>query len=253
MNLSDRPVALVTGAATGVGRACAMQFARRGFAVVVNYSRSKAEADQTANDIEALGVPVSVVQADVSVESEVQSMLDQVRNQYGRLDCLVNNAAATEFVEHSDLDAMTVAAWDRILGVNLKGPFFVTRAAAKLLAEGEGGSVVNVSSVAGFTGAGSCIAYCASKGGLNTMTKSLARALGPKIRVNAVCPGPIDSRWIREGNPNWDLTEMVANYPIPQPSQPDDIADAVLFFAIGTKVTTGQLLAVDGGQMLTIQ
>ncbi|EMI46349.1 SDR family NAD(P)-dependent oxidoreductase [Rhodopirellula sp. SWK7] len=251
MSLSDRPVALVTGAATGVGRACALQFAQRGFAVIVNYSRSETEANRTASEIETLGTPVSVIQADVSVASEVHSMLDHVRNQYGRLDCLVNNAAATEFVEHSDLDAMTEDAWDRILGVNLKGPFFVTRAAAKLLAEGEGGSVVNISSVAGFTGAGSCIAYCASKGGLNTMTKSLARALGPKIRVNAVCPGPIDSRWIRDGNPDWDLNEMVANYPIPKPSQPDDIADAVLFFSTGTKLTTGQLLAVDGGQMLT--
>jgi 3-oxoacyl-[acyl-carrier protein] reductase len=119
-----------------------------------------------------------------------------------------------------------------------------------LLREGEGGSVVNVSSVAGITGSGSSIAYCASKGGLNTLTKSLARALAPKIRVNAVCPGPIDSRWIRQGNPNWDLDKMVADYPLPKASQPEDIADAVLFFATGTSMTTGQLLPVDGGQTL---
>ncbi|MFG0288452.1 MAG: SDR family NAD(P)-dependent oxidoreductase [Rhodopirellula sp. JB044] len=251
MNNSNRPIALVTGAATGVGKACAIQFAKLGYGVIVNYSRSETEATQTAKEIESLSVPVMVCQADVSNESQVVSMVKQIESEHGRLDCLVNNAATTDFIEHSNLEAMNEDAWDRILGVNLKGPWFVTRAAAKLLADGEGGSVVNVSSVAGFTGAGSCIAYCASKGALNTMTKSLARALGPKIRVNAVCPGPIDSRWIREGNPNWDLDEMVADYPIPKPSQPDDIADAVLFFATGTKLTTGQLLAVDGGQMLT--
>ncbi|MEL6108336.1 MAG: SDR family oxidoreductase, partial [Planctomycetota bacterium] len=154
------------------------------------------------------------------------------------------------FVEHEDLEGLSEAMWDRMLAVNLKGAFFVTRAAAKMLLSGDGGSVVNVSSVAAMTGRGSSIAYCATKAGLNTMTKSLARVLAPKVRVNAVCPGPIDSRWIREGNPDWDLDEMVSGYPIPKASSPDDIADAVLFFATGTSMTTGQILSVDGGQTL---
>ncbi|EMB15811.1 SDR family NAD(P)-dependent oxidoreductase [Rhodopirellula europaea] len=250
MSSSSRPVALVTGAATGVGRACAIGLARQGHDVVVNYSRSEAEAKQTAADVEALGAKSMLVRCDVSVDEDVRAMVHQIGETFGRLDCLINNAATTEFIEHSALETLTEPMWDRILGVNLKGPFFVTRAAAALLREGDGGSVVNVSSVAGITGSGSSIAYCASKGGLNTLTKSLARSLAPKIRVNAVCPGPIDSRWIRQGNPNWDLEEMVADYPLPKASQPEDIADAVLFFATGTSMTTGQLLPVDGGQTL---
>lgn len=250
MSESNRPVALITGSATGVGSACALRFARRGFNVVVNYSRSEAEARQTAAEAEQIGADVLLCQCDVSDDHAVRQMIDDIEQKFGRLDALINNAATTHFVPHSQLEALTESMWDRILGVNLKGPFFVTRAAAKLLSAGKGGTVVNVSSVAGLTGSGSSIAYCASKAGLNNMTRSLARVLGPKVRVNAVCPGPIDSRWIKEGNPEWDLDEMVADYPLPQASSPDDICDAVMFFALDSVMTTGQILPVDGGQTL---
>ncbi len=177
-------------------------------------------------------------------------MITEVNDVFGRLDTLVNNAATTSFIEHGNLDALTEEMWDRMLAVNLKGAFFVTRAAADLLRASGAGSVVNISSVAAMTGSGSSIAYCATKAGLNTMTKSLARVLAPEVRVNAVCPGPINSRWIKEGNPDWDIAEMVANYPIPRASEPDDIADAVLFFSTGTTMATGQVLSIDGGQTL---
>ncbi len=250
MTNSSRPVALVTGAATGVGRATSLRFAKLGYDVVVNFSRSDSEAKQTAMDVDALGAKAVLAKHDVSDDAQVRIMLKMVRQTFGRLDVVVNNAATTNFVEHADLEGLSEEMWDRMLAVNLKGAFFVTRAAADLLREGDGGSVVNVSSVAGITGNGSSIAYCASKAGLNTMTKSLARVLAPKVRVNAVCPGPIDSRWIRQGNPDWDLNEMVAGYPIPKASQPDDIADAVVFFAVGTSMATGQILSIDGGQTL---
>jgi 3-oxoacyl-[acyl-carrier protein] reductase len=249
-NQDARRVALITGGGTGVGRACALQFADRGFNVVINYSRSAQDAEQTAADVAAKGVDSLALQCDVSDDRAVREMMSTVEQRFGRLDVLVNNAAMTHFVPHNDLEGMKEEMWDRILDVNLKGPFFCTRAAAKLLTAGEGGAVVNVSSVAAELGLGSSIAYCASKAGLNTMTKSLARVLAPKVRVNAVCPGPIDSRWIREGNPNWDIHQMVANFPLPKPSQPSDIADAVLFLAVGTKMATGQLLTIDGGQTL---
>ncbi|MGB0761601.1 MAG: SDR family NAD(P)-dependent oxidoreductase [Rubripirellula sp.] len=250
MSAKGRPVALVTGSATGVGRACVLQFATRGYDVVVNYSRSVEEADETVAKAKSLGADVLLVQCDVSDDAMVQKMIEATREEFGRLDVVVNNAATTKFIEHSDLDAMTEDVWDRILSVNLKGAFFVTRAATALLKEGEGGCVVNISSVAGITGSGSSVAYCASKGALNTMTKSLARALAPEIRVNAVCPGPIESRWIREGNPDVSIDAMVENYPLPKASTPDDIADAVIFFSVGTSMATGQLLSVDGGQTL---
>lgn len=250
MTVQERPVVLITGGGTGVGRACALQFAERGFDVVINFSRSVTEAEETAQQVIQQGARALVRACDVSDDSAVRAMLKAIESEFHRLDVLVNNAAMTHFVDHTDLDGMTEPMWDRILAVNLKGPFFVTRAAAKLLTAGDGGAVVNVSSIAGKIGKGSSIAYCASKAGLNTMTLSLARVLAPKVRVNAVCPGPIDSRWIREGNPNWDLDKMVEHLPIPRASQPVDIADVVLFLAIEAKMVTGQLLSVDGGQTL---
>lgn len=249
-NPATRPVALVTGAGTGVGRACALRFAQLGYDVVVNYSRSQSEAEQTARDVESSGVKALLARCDVSDDQGVGMMLRDVEETFGKLNVLVNNAATTNFVEHRDLYGLSEAMWDRMLAVNLKGAFFVTRAAADLLRQNPTAAVVNISSVAGITGTGSSIAYCASKGGLITMTKSLARVLAPEVTVNAVCPGPIDSRWIRQGNPNWNLDEMVADYPIPRASQPDDIADAVIYFCHNNTLATGQILSVDGGQTL---
>ena len=247
---SSRPVALVTGSATGVGRACVLQFADRGYDVVINYSRSEEDARQTVDDAEKLGAKTLLVKCDVSSDADDRAMISRIEDSFARLDVVVNNAATTNFVRHADLEGLTESMWDRMLAVNLKGAFFVTRAAADLLRDGDGGAVVNVSSVAGITGNGSSIAYCATKGALNTMTKSLARVMAPRVRVNAVCPGPINSRWIKQGNPNWDIDEMVAGYPIPRASEPDDIADAVLFFACRSSMATGQILSVDGGQTL---
>ncbi|MGB0597328.1 MAG: SDR family NAD(P)-dependent oxidoreductase [Rubripirellula sp.] len=250
MTNHDRPVALVTGSATGVGRACVLQFADRGFNVVVNYSRSQSEANATVAEVTALGAKALLCQCDVSDDTAVREMVKKIAQEYGRIDVVVNNAATTNFIPHDDLEALTEEMWDRMLAVNLKGAFFVSRASFDLLKAGEGGAIVNVSSVAGLTGSGSCIAYAASKGALNTMTLSLARSMAPKVRVNAVCPGPIDSRWIREGNPDWDLNQMVADFPIPRAASPADVADTVLYFALGTTLTTGQLLALEGGMLL---
>lgn len=249
MKDNRRRAALVTGSGTGVGRATALRFARLGFDVVVNYSRSEAEARETAEEARQHGGRVLVVRANVSRSEEVDAMLKQVEAEFGRLDVLVNNAATTKFIPHNDLDTLTEAVWDEILGVNLKGPYFCTKAAVPLLRQSDAPAVVNVSSVAGIGGEGSSVAYAASKGALNTMTKSLARALAP-IRVNAVCPGPIDSRWLRDIMTEEQLHKRVENYPIPRPAQPDDIADAVVYLATGTSLTTGQCLVVDGGRTM---
>ena len=141
MNGESRPVALVTGSATGVGRACVLQFAGRGYDVVVNYSRSEAEAIETAADAKKIGAEVLLSQCDVSDDNSVQQMISDVEAKFGRLDVVVNNAATTSFIDHSDLDAMTEDLWDRILAVNLKGAFFVSRAATPLLKSGDGGAI----------------------------------------------------------------------------------------------------------------
>ncbi|HJZ54401.1 MAG TPA: SDR family NAD(P)-dependent oxidoreductase, partial [Gemmataceae bacterium] len=162
-------VALVTGSATGVGRACAVRFAKLGFVVVVNYSKSEADAKETVKLVEACGVPALLCKATVADDAQVKDMVARTAAAFGRLDVLVNNAGTTHFVAHTDLDALTDAVWDEILQVNLKGAFYCIRAAMPLLKAAKG-NVVNVSSVAGLTGLGSSIPYAASKAALNCMT-----------------------------------------------------------------------------------
>src|SRR3954447_7814244 len=244
---TQRKVALVTGSATGVGRACAVRFARLGFAVVVNYSKSEADALETVRLVEAEGAPALLCKATVADEAQVVEMVAATTATFERLDVLVNNAGTTHFVAHADLDALTDAVWDEILQVNLKGAFYCIRAAMPHLKAAKG-SVVNVSSIAGLTGQGSSIPYAASKAAMNCLTQSLARAFGPDVRVNAVAPGPIKTRWLagREAH----VEKFLDLAPLKRAADPDDIADAVIYLAPGTTLTTGQVLVVDGGRTM---
>ena len=251
MESSTSRVALITGAASGVGRACALRFADEGFDVLVSFPEfDRAGAEETAQLVEERSQQALLAPCDVSQNEQVIEMLSLVTTGLSRLDAVVNCAGVTHFIEHANLDDMTEEKWDQIFAVNTKGPFFVSRAAASLLRNSDAGSIVSVSSVAGESGAGSCLAYCASKGALNTMTKSLARALAPEIRVNAVCPGPIDSDFLRRGIGEEKMAERVASFPIPRLAKPEDIADAVYYLSAGTSLTTGQLLIVDGGRTM---
>jgi 3-oxoacyl-[acyl-carrier protein] reductase len=242
---APQKVALVTGSATGVGRACAIRFAQLGYAVTVNYSKSEADAVETANLVEACGVPALLCKATVADDAQIKQMVARTAATFGRLDVLVNNAGMTHFVAHTDLDALTETVWDEIFQVNVKGAFYCIRAAMPLL-KAVKGNVVNVTSVAGLTGMGSSIPYAASKAALNCMTQSLARAFGPDVRVNAVAPGPILTRWLegREAH----IQKFLEQAPLGRAATPDDIADTVVYLATGTTLTTGQVLVVDGGR-----
>jgi 3-oxoacyl-[acyl-carrier protein] reductase len=244
---SERKVALVTGSATGVGQACAVRFAKLGYAVVVNYSKSEADARETLKLVEAEGASGLLCKANVADERQVQNMIAATEATFDRLDVLVNNAAMTHFVAHHDLDALTDQVWQDIMGVNVMGAFYCARAAMPLLKASKG-NIVNVTSVAGLTGQGSSIPYCASKAALNCMTQSLARAFGPDVRVNAVAPGPIQTRWLagREAH----VAKYLEQAPLGRAATPDDIADTVIYLATGTTLTTGQVLVVDGGRTM---
>lgn len=244
---TPQKVALITGSATGVGRACAVRFAKLGYAVVVNYSRSEEDARQTLALVEAEGVPALLVRANVGDADQVREMIAATTAAFDRLDVLVNNAGTTHFVPHSDLDALTDEVWHNIFQVNVMGTFYCVRDAMPLLKAAKG-NVVNVTSVAGLSGQGSSIPYCASKAALNCMTQSLARAFGPDVRVNAVAPGPINTRWLagREAH----VAKYLEQAPLGRAADPDDIADAVVYLATGTTLTTGQVLVVDGGRTM---
>jgi 3-oxoacyl-[acyl-carrier protein] reductase len=238
-------VALVTGAATGIGRAVAVGCARRGMAVAVNYSRSRQDAEETLAEVRREGVPAALYACNVADDRGVRTMMAQCREELGGLDVLVNNAGTTHFIDHTNLDALTDEIWDEILGVNLKGTFYCCRAALPLLQERKG-CIVNVTSVAGLQGTGSSIPYAASKAALNCMTKSLARAFGPRVRVNAVAPGPVATRWLAGRQELID--RYVEQAPLGRVAEPQDIAEAVEFLAFSATMMTGQVLVVDGGR-----
>jgi 3-oxoacyl-[acyl-carrier protein] reductase len=240
-------VTLVTGSATGIGRAVAWRFAELGFAVTVNYSKSRAEAEETADGIRQRGGDALVIQANVADDTAVRAMVERTAEEFGGLDILINNAATTFFVAHDDLEGLTGPVWDEILDVNLKGTFFASRAAMPYL-KARKGNIVNIASVAGVAGSGSSIAYAASKGGVITMTKSLAKAFAPEVRVNAVAPGPVQTRWLAD---HQDMVEQAMKLtPLKRPASPDDIADVALFLATGTTLMTGQVLVADGGRTI---
>ncbi|PJK28143.1 SDR family NAD(P)-dependent oxidoreductase [Minwuia thermotolerans] len=245
--------AIVTGSATGVGAATAKLLAAQGCNVVVNYTKSKAEAEETMEACRAEGVKSIAVQANVAEDDDCRKLVDACIGEFGRLDHLVNNAGTTKFVAHSDLDGLDADDFRWIYSVNVVGPYQMIKHAAPHMRK-NGGSVTNVSSIAGVTGLGSCVAYAASKGALNTMTLSLARALGPEIRVNAICPGMIQGKWLREGmgEDRYDgfLQHQLKTNPLQKVSTPEDNARAILMFIQGSDLITGETLLVDGGYHL---
>ncbi len=245
--MTARRIAIVTGSATGIGRSVAWRLADRGFAVTVNYSKSKAEAEETADGVRARNAEVLLHQANIGDDSAVRGLVEATLRAFGGLDVLVNNAATTHFVDHRDLDGLTEEVWNDILQVNVKGTFYGCRAAMPHL-KARGGNIVNIASVAGIAGSGSSIAYAASKGAVITLTKSLAKAFAPEVRVNAVAPGPVQTRWLAD---HQDMVEQAMRVtPLKRPATPEDIADATVFLADGNSLMTGQVLVIDGGRTI---
>lgn len=253
----DGLCAIVTGSASGLGAATAEILARDGARLVINYSSSKTEAEATAEACRKAGATeVLVVQGDVSRDDDCRRIVAAAAD-WGRLDVLVNNAGTTKHVAHANLDGLSSEDFQRLYGVNTIGPFQMVRAARSLLEAGaqESGrpsAVVNVSSVAGISGVGSSIAYAASKGALNTITLSLARALAPLIRVNTVCPGYIDTPWFTKGRGEEEAKQVrdrvVAKVPLKVASSADDIAQLVCFLATPASGNmTGEIVRMDAG------
>jgi 3-oxoacyl-[acyl-carrier protein] reductase len=244
--LKDK-VALVTGSATGIGKAVALRLAREGVHLTINYSKSEKEALETKREIEALGVKCQLVQATVSHDEQVRDMVQRTIDTFGRLDILVNNAGVTDFVAHDDLEGLKEEYWDRVMDVNVKGLFFCCRAASAELKK-QRGVIVNITSVAGLTGLGSSIAYAASKAAAISVTKSLARVMAPEVCVNSIAPGIVQTRWV-EGQEE-HVSRLAAGTPLGRVALPDDVAEVAYSLIAHSHFVTGETIKVDGGMFI---
>jgi 3-oxoacyl-[acyl-carrier protein] reductase len=245
-------VALVTGAAVGIGRAIAVAYGREGAKVVVNYSKSRQEAEETAKLVKQAGGEPLLIQTDVAQDRQVRAMVAEILERFGRIDILVNNAGITAFVDFPDLEGLTDEVWDRLYNVNVKGTFFCCRAVVAPMRKQGHGRIINIASVAGINAQGSSIAYCASKAAVIHISKCLAKTLGPEILVNVIAPGFIaDTRW-NVGRPNLDATiqKVTQAAPLKRAGKPEDITDAALFLATRGDFMTGDVMVVDGGRVL---
>lgn len=253
MNLAGS-VIIVTGSATGLGSATVKLAASKGANVVVNYTKSEIEAQETAAACRGLGVEALLCRADVSVDQDCRRMAADAVAKWGRIDGLVNNAGQSVFASSADLESLSAEDFLHIYSVNVVGAYQMTRAAAPHLKANGEGAIVNVSSISSFTGAGSSIAYAASKGALNTMTVSLARALAPEVRVNAVCPGLFPSRWWSDGLGEERYHRLVDQFvnavPMKAAATPESLAESVVWLLEGGKFITGEMLMIDSGMHL---
>jgi len=253
MNL-EGSVCIVTGSATGAGAASAIQLARKGARVVVNYSRSDAAARETLEVCCEAGAEAILVQADVSRDADCRALAQAALDKWGRIDGLINNAGITKFAAPQDLEALSAEDFQHIYDVNVVGPYQMIRACVPAMKKQGKGAIVNVSSISGVLGVGSSTAYIASKGALNVMSLALARALAPNIRVNSVLPGMIETRWHQDRFDAEGYARFKADYermvPLAKAATPDDIAEVCVWLLEGGDLVTGEAIFVDAGMHL---
>jgi len=247
-------VAIVTGGATGVGAATALEFARLGYRVAINYSRSKAEADETVAQCKRAGGDAIAVQGDVADDAACRAVVETALSRFGRIDALINSAGTTQFVPLSDLEGQQAEDFQKVYAVNVIGPYQMARAATPHLRAGGAGAIVNVSSIGSLNGNGSSYSYVTSKAALNTLTLALARNLAPEIRVNAVLPGLIETRWLKNGLGDEAFRRVRDGWAeaaaLQKTCTAEDVAHTIVWLAADAPLITGQLLTVDGGFLL---
>ncbi|AKF75397.1 MULTISPECIES: SDR family NAD(P)-dependent oxidoreductase [Bacillus] len=246
MNLQHK-TALVTGGGTGIGRAACLALAKRGAAVVINYSHSKTEAEQTAEFITKAGGRAMTIQADVSIDKQARDMVNEAAGCFGSLDLLVNNASITRHIPLHDLESATKEVWDELFAVNVSGMFHCARAAAPHMKKQKSGAIVNVGSIAGLTGAGSSLPYAVSKAAVHGLTKSLAHALAPDIRVSCVAPGAVATRWWMGREET--MYRLAGSLPLERIAAPEDIGELICS-VLEQESLTGQIITADCGQTM---
>jgi len=247
---TSRKAALVTGAATGIGRSAVLALARAGYDVAINYSSSEKAARETAAAAEKLGAKTLVVRCDVSDEPGVRAMAKKIEETFGRLDVLVNNAGTTASWKPKDLETLSLDEWDRVFAVNVRGLFQVTRAVLYLLRKGESPCIINTASIVGLRPGPQPLPYAASKAAVVNLTKTLAWNLGPEIRVNAVAPGWMEGDWMQRmlKDKYEDLMGKRARAtPLKRVVTADDVAETMMSLIQGNRFVTGEVIVIDGG------
>ncbi|WP_036774323.1 SDR family NAD(P)-dependent oxidoreductase [Photorhabdus australis] len=239
--------AIITGGGTGIGRAISVMLAKQGAAVAVIYSQSEREALETTESIIRDGGQAIAIKADVADESAVKAMINTVVEKFNGIDYLVNNAGTTRQLQFEDLEVISDDIWDAIIDVNVKGTFHCCRYAAPYLKARTGSAIVNVGSIAGETGLGSSIPYAVSKSAVHGLTKSLARALAPSVRVNCVAPGAVETRWWKGREAK--MQTLCTHLPLERIATPEDVAEVTLMM-LKAEAMTGQIVKVECGQTL---
>lgn len=240
-------VIIVTGGGTGIGKAVCKKLAEKGGKIVLNYYHSEQEAKNTAKELNRIGAEVLLVQADVSKDHEVREMMQKAFSHFGNIHFLVNNASITKQIELSNLEAVTDDIWKDLIDVNVKGMFYCARAVAPIIKQNKIGSIINIGSIAGITGSGSSLPYAVSKAAVHGLTKSLAHALAPEIRVNCVAPAAVSTRWW--AGEEEKMNRLSGHLPLRRISTPEDIAD--LICAILTQDSmTGQIISPNNGMVI---
>lgn len=242
-------VALVTGGAGGLGAAICTEMAAAGAAVVVGYHRSGDRANALAAALPPAGSPHLALRVAVTEPDSVAACAAEVRARFAQCNILVNCAGTTRFVEHHDLDGLDDGLFDEILATNVRAPFAMIRALRPLMQSSEAPVVINISSIAAVTAMGSNVAYCASKAALDNMTRSLARALAPQIRVVSLSPGLVDTSFVKQLSQSW-RDEQAGRTPLRRLAMPAEIGRAAVAIAGALTFTTGAIIPVDGGRPL---
>ena len=247
-------VAIITGSGSGIGAASAVLLARNGWNIVINYASRIDSAREVAKACEMHGAETLLCKANVAEDADCRRMAADAMTRWGRIDALVNSAGTTRFADHADLEALSGDDFLEVYRINVVGPWQMVRAVAGHMKAGGNGVIVNISSVAAIRGTGSSVAYATSKAALNAMTLSLARNLGPEVRVNVVCPAMVTGRWHLEhlGAEKYEaqMTNFANSTPLRRRVDPEDVASAVCWLIEGAGAVTGQVLVVDSGASL---
>lgn len=252
----DGTHALVVGGSGGIGQATALALARHGARVTVQYASSKDRAQACVTAIEAAGGTAQAVPAAVDDAASIAALVERSTGAFGPVRTLVNSAGTTSFVAARDLEGLTDEIWERSFRVNVLGPWYATRAVLPAMVDAGGGAVVNVASRAGISGTGSSVAYSASKAALINMTKALARAFAPSVRVNAVAPGFVDTGWFSHNGIESDAAvdalrdTWVASTPLHRAAVAEDVAGAVEWLVCHGELVTGEVMVLDSGMHL---